>query len=93
MKSVKQQRETVESLRSKLEAAEANLKTAEASKTSDPITYLAKLIYNNKVASGSYGYEYSDFGSTEIERAHKVLETANGDVHIAEAFISKFHLR
>lgn len=83
----------VEKLRDDLRAAESELESAESLKKNDPITYLGKLIYANKVSGGSYGYDYGSFGETELKRAKEVLDTATGYLHIAEAFIVKFNIR
>lgn len=80
-------------LRDELVAAEQALEEATATKASDPLTYLAKLIYENKKRGGTFGYEYGEFGKSEKDRAEKVLLTARGDVDIAEAFIREFNIR
>lgn len=83
----------VEQLRAELEAAETQLSNAQATKEGDPIVYLGQLIYANKQRGGSFGYDYGSFGDSEIKRAREVLDTANGDIDIAEAFIVKFNIR
>lgn len=83
----------VSRLREELAAAEKELEEAEATKESDPLTYLAKLIHENKKRGGAYGYDYSEFGKSEKDRAEKVALAAKGDVDIAEAFIREFNIR
>lgn len=39
-----------------------------------------------------YGYEYGDFGATELKRAQEILDITNGDVGIAERVITKLHI-
>lgn len=80
-------------LRDELVAAEQALEEATAAKASDPLIYLAKLVYENKKHGGSFGYEYGEFGKSEKDRAQKVLFTARGDVDIAETFIREFNIR
>ena len=85
--------EKVAELQAQLNAAQEELRVAEATKDSDPLMYLAKLVYTNAQVHGSYGYTYGEFGDTEIKRAQQVLDIAGGDVGIAERIITELHIR
>lgn len=82
----------VQKLREQLTEAEENLRIAQELKETDPVRYLAKLIYANETSQGTYGYEYGQFGDRELQRAKEVLDTVEGYVGIAEAVIIKFHI-
>lgn len=84
--------EKVADLQAQLNAAQEELRVAEATKDSDPLMYLAKLVYTNAQVHGSYGYTYGDFGATELKRAQEILDITNGDVGIAERVITKLHI-
>ncbi len=83
----------VSDLRTQLESAEKELVTAVSTRQNDPVDYIGKLIYANKTASGTYGYEYGNYGDTERARAQKVIDAAGGDLDIAERFVTEFHIR
>lgn len=83
----------VSDLRTQLESAEKELVTAVSTRQNDPVDYIGKLIYANKTASGTYGYEYGNYGDTERARAQKVIDAAGGDLDIAERFVNEFHIR
>ncbi|TXH09305.1 MAG: hypothetical protein E6R04_08600 [Spirochaetes bacterium] len=91
---------TVDELNAKIEDAEAALEAlrVEAANTtqdreSDPIGYLAKLIFANKASGGAYGYDYGVLGDKERERAQEVLDMVCGFVNIAENVIVKLRVR
>lgn len=92
-KSVNDLTNEVSDLRSKLASAERELEDAMKSRRDNPAEYIGKLIYANKVSNGSYGYEYGNFGDTEITRAQEVIDAAGGDLLIAERFVTQFHIR
>lgn len=85
--------EKVADLQAQLDAAKEELRVAEDTKESDPVVYLARLVYANAQVYGSYGYEYGNFGDTEIKRAQQVLDIVGGDVTIAERVITELHIR
>lgn len=89
---VTEAQEKVAELQAQLDAAKEELRVAEATKESDPVNYLARLVYANKQVYGVYGYEYGDFGATELKRAQEILDITNGDVGIAERVITKLHI-
>ncbi len=83
----------VSDLRTQLESAEKELVTAVSTRQNDSVDYIGKLIYANKTATGSYGYQYGEYGDTERERAQKVIDAAGGDLDIAERFVTEFNIR
>lgn len=89
---VTEAQEKVAELQAQLDAAKEELRDAETTKESDPVTYLARLVYANKQVYGVYGYEYGDFGATELKRAREILDITKGDVDIAERVITKLHI-
>ena len=91
---------TIESMHARVRKMEEDLADARAElnasvsmRESDPLKYLGNLVYGNKRCGGTYGYEYTDLGKAEFDRAQEVLDACKGDVEIAETVIVKFHIR
>lgn len=83
----------VNHLRDDLRTTESALEDALKLRRDDPVDYIGRHIYANKTATGSYGYEYGDYGDAERKRAQEVIDAAGGDLTIAERFVTEFHIR
>lgn len=82
-----------EKLLAEIEKVRAERGKLENLRESDPRQYIARLVYENKRNGGTYGYQYGEFGTGEYETADKVIETANGDIDVAAAFVTKFFIK
>lgn len=80
-------------LLNELNEVRAEKAMAENLREIDPVKYIAQLVYADKRSGGTYGYEYGDFGDSEIRRATEIIDAANGDVGVAENFVRKFRIR
>lgn len=84
----------VNQLRDELRTVESVLEEALKLRRDDPVNYIGRLIYANKVSGGgTFGYDYGTYGDTERERAQKVIDVAGGDLTIAENIVAAFHIR
>lgn len=93
MNTIAANKEKAAQLQAELDKTLIEIEKQEDLRKNDPIDYLGRLVLANKVRSGSYGYDYSEYGESERERAAKVLEVVKGYVDIAADVITTFHIR
>lgn len=93
MNTIAANKEKAAQLQAELDKTLIEIANQDNLRESDPVEYLGRLVFANKVRGGSYGYDYSTYGMAEWERAAKVLDTVNGDVDIAAAVITEFNIR
>lgn len=93
MTAVPDKRLRVAELEQQLAAAREDLRSAESLRETNPVEYLARMIYANEMKNpGGYGYAYGNFGEHEMTRAAEVLDIVNGDVDVAAVVITKLHV-